>query len=168
MTSKKTSAKVKMPARIAAPAPATRRTPTSAPRSKPRISAKSAEKAQSAFSKFSLSKFATSEAPPTYVTAKRSLVDVQKGVVSKAIDTLENSPTNRAMTLALPSADIGKLLPSFNAKTGRVQLDDVLTLIQQRMGGREFYANGNPTLNRLSLEASVQQIFDNFKKEVSK
>jgi hypothetical protein len=102
------------------------------------------------------------------VTARRSLVDVRKSVVSKAIDTLESSTTNRAMTLALPSADIEKLLPSFDPKTGRVQLDDVLTLIQQRMGGREFYANGNPTLNRLSLEANVQQIFDDFKKEVSK
>lgn len=136
-------------------------------RLKSRISAKSVEKAKSAFSKFTLSKFAA-EPPPNYVTTKRSLAAAHKDIVAKTINILQNSQTNRSMTVALPPADIKKLLPSFDSTSGHVQLDDVLRLVEQGMRGREFYARGNPTLNRLSVEASAQQILNAFKKEVKK
>jgi len=138
------------------------------PRLKSGISAKSMERAKSVFSKFTLSRFAGKEAPPHYVTRTRSLPDVHKHIISKAIDMFESSPTNRAMTIALPEADMKKLLPSFDSAAGTVQLADVLQLVEPRIRGREFFATGNPTLNRLSVEASAQQIFNAFKKDVTK
>jgi hypothetical protein len=138
------------------------------PRLKLRIPPKSVEKAKSAFSNFTLSKFAGNAPPPNYVTAKRSLAAVQKQAISNAIDTLQSSTPNRAITLALPSADVKKLLPSFDAKSGSVQLSDVLGLVQQRMSGTEFFARGNPTLNRLAVEATAQQILDSFMKDLKK
>ena len=139
------------------PAPAR---PNPLPSSGPKrtLPAKSVEKAKSAFSKFTLSKFAGKEPPPNYVTKERTLTGVQRRLISNKIDTLKSSPPNRSMTLALPPGQIEKLLPSFDSKSGRVQLGDVLGAIQQRMSGTEFYARGNPTLNRLAVEANAQQI----------
>ncbi len=67
---------------------------------------------------------------------------------------------NRGMMLALPSAttQIQKLLPSFNAKRATVDLKDLMKLITKNMRGTQFYAHGNPPLNRLALQSRVQEI----------
>jgi len=77
------------------------------------------------------------------------------------------APT-RAMTIALPDATLKQLLPSLNTKAGTIDLADVLSLIQKNMGGTEFYANGNPTLNRIAVQAKVQQIINSVKQGAKK
>ena len=67
------------------------------------------------------------------------------------------------MTIALPEATIKQLLPSYDAKAGTIDLGEVMRLIQQNMRGTEFYAKGNPTLNRLAIQSQVQQIIDTVK-----
>jgi hypothetical protein len=43
-----------------------------------------------------------------------------------------------------------------------------MSLIQQNIRGTEFYASGNPTLNRLAIQSQVQQIIDNIKQDGKK
>lgn len=62
------------------------------------------------------------------------------------------------MTLALPESEVGKLLPSLNAKASTLELSDVLKIIAQHMRGTEFYANGNPVLNRLALRSRARDL----------
>jgi hypothetical protein len=76
------------------------------------------------------------------------------------------SDTPRAMTIALPAKTLSDLLPKY--ATGQVDLDDVLKLLEQNMTGTEFFANGNPTLNRLAIQAQVQQIIDDVKRGTAK
>jgi hypothetical protein len=51
--------------------------------------------------------------------------------------------------VALPDAVIAELLPSFNVAAGTVDLTELLGVLRQRMQGTDFYASGNPTLNRV-------------------
>ena len=62
------------------------------------------------------------------------------------------------MTLALPETEVQKLLPSLNAKAATIELSDVLNIIAQHMRGTEFYANGNPVLNRLALRSRAREL----------
>ena len=62
------------------------------------------------------------------------------------------------MTLALPESEVGKLLPSLNAKAATIELSDVLKIIAQHMRGTEFYATGNPVLNRLALRSRAREL----------
>jgi hypothetical protein len=62
------------------------------------------------------------------------------------------------LTIAL-SEEARKLhLPSFNAKTGTVDLKDVMSLIEKNMRGTEFICKGHPVLNRLALRMRAQEI----------
>jgi hypothetical protein len=90
-------------------------------------------------------------------------------MISQHIDNLNNADAPaRALTIALPDAAIKQLLPSLNAKQGTIDLVEVMSLIQQNMRGTEFYASGNPTLNRLAIQGQVQQIIDSVKQEAKK
>jgi hypothetical protein len=111
-----------------------------------------------------LSKFAGNPLPLNRVAAGQDPAAAQQQVISQHIDNLNNAATpTGAMTIALPDATIKQLLPSFDAKAGTIDLGEVMSLIQQNMRGTEFYANGNPTLNRLAVQSQVQQIIDSVK-----
>jgi hypothetical protein len=69
------------------------------------------------------------------------------------------------MTLALPESEVEKLLPSLNAKASTIELSDVLNIIAQHMRGTEFYANGNPVLNRLALRSRAREFIMAMKQE---
>jgi hypothetical protein len=128
------------------------------------LPAKSHAKANSAFKNFSLSKFAGNPTPSNHVPAGEKVVEVQRKVITQRVRTLSQAGTsNQAMTIAFPPATIQKLLPSFNARAATVDLNDVMTLIAKNMHGTEFYSSGNPTLNRLALQAQVRQIIDTIK-----
>jgi hypothetical protein len=127
---------------------------------------KSLAKASSVFRNFSLSKFAEKSAPSNYVRSQKNPAAVQRKLIEHQLQKLRKADTpNRGMTLALPRATIKKLLPSFNAKMATANLKDVMKLITKNMGGTEFYANGNPTLNRLALQSRVQEIVAPVKKQ---
>jgi hypothetical protein len=92
------------------------------------------------------------------------MMDTQRRVISHNLARLQGaSDTPRAMTIALPAAALSRLLPSYDANTGTVDLDDVLKLVEQNMSGTEFVAHGNPTLNRLAIQSQVQQMIDEVK-----
>ena len=128
---------------------------------------KSIARATAAFSKFSLSKFQPKSMPSNYIHSAKSpaaVQDVQRQMITKQIERVTNAETpNRGMKLALPKETLRKLLPSFDAEAATIDLDDVLKLIGQKMNGTEFYANGNPTLNRLALQSRVQEIMASVK-----
>ena len=141
----------------------------SLPRLKRPVPAASVAKAKEAFKSFSLSKFAGNATPLSHVAAGQSPADAQRRMISQHLDNLNNADTpNRGITIALPDATIKQLLPSFNAKDGTIDLGEVMTLIQKNMRGTEFYASGNPTLNRLAIQGQVQQIIDSVKQEAKK
>jgi len=133
------------------------------------VSAASIAKSKKVFENFSLSKFAGSSLPSHYVAPGQSPAEAQRKNISRHLETMNNTgaPT-RAMTIALPDATLKQLLPSLNTKAGTIDLADVLSLIQKNMGGTEFYANGNPTLNRIAVQAKVQQIINSVKQGAKK
>ena len=94
---------------------------------------------------------------------------MQRRIIKKNLKQLANSDSSaRSMTLALPPATLSKLLPSYDPKTGALDLGEIVQLLVQNMRGTELFANGNPTLRRLSVQARAQQIFKDFAKEVKK
>jgi|SRR5579859_2007938 len=128
------------------------------------IPAKSITAAKNVFAKFSLSKFAGNRTPSNYVLVGQSPTVTQRRIISQYTTGLNNGDAStRAMTIALPEATIKQLLPSYDAKAGTIDLGEVMRLIQQNMRGTEFYAKGNPTLNRLAIQSQVQQIIDTVK-----
>lgn len=127
--------------------------------------AASIARAKTAFENFSLSKFAGKSLPYNYVPAKQHPAAVQKVVILKHIDKVKNQGTsNRAMTVALPKTTIDKLLPSYDAEAGTLNLDELMELIRKNMRGTDLKAKGNPILNRLSIQNKSQQIINNIKK----
>jgi hypothetical protein len=122
-----------------------------------RVPAKSAAKAKAVFANFSLSKFAGGAPPPNYVDAGQSPTALQQQLVSNQLTQLPAAP-NRVLTVAMPDAVLKQLLPSYNPKTGTVNLDEVMNALEQNTRGAEFFANGNPTLNRLDIQSQAQEI----------
>jgi hypothetical protein len=149
--------------------PPPKRTPRSAPATRRSIPAGSRVKAAKVFKHFSLSKYAGNATPPNHVVTAQSVVSTQRRIISRQITKLGNSTSSvRGMTIALPTASLKQLLPSFNQKTNTVDLNDVIHLIQQNVRGTEFYARGNPTLNRLAVESQLQQILADVTKSARK
>lgn len=133
------------------------------------LPAASVAKAKKAFKSFSLSKFAGNATPSNYIAAGQNPAEAQRQEISRHLNLLSNPDAPpRAMTIAFPDATIKQLLPSLNAKAGTIDLGEVMTLIQKNMRGTEFYANGNPTLNRIAIQSQVQQIIDNVKQDGKK
>jgi hypothetical protein len=133
------------------------------------VPATSVANAKKAFNSFTLSKFAGNGTPSNYVAAGQSPAEAQRAKISQHLDNLSNADAPpRAMTIALPDAKLRQLLPSFNAKAGTIDLGELMSLIQQNIKGTEFYANGNPTLNRLAIQSQVQQVIDSIKQDGQK
>jgi hypothetical protein len=145
--------------------PASQSKASSAPALKRPIPAASVARAKKAFRNFSLSRFAGSGTPSNYVAAGQNPAEVQRKKITQHLENVSKADrAGQGMTIALPDAMIKKLLPSFNAKAGTIDLGEVITLVQQNMRGTEFYSNGHPTLNRLAIQSQVQQIINSVKK----
>jgi hypothetical protein len=138
------------------------------------LPAKSVAKAKKAFKKFSLSRFSkTTALPRNFVPAAQAknaaaVRLVQRKHMAHSLSTVQKVvPVNPGMSLSLPAAMIKTLLPSLKAAAGTVDLGEVIALLQSRMPGTEFYANGNPALSRLAthsqLQAQAQSIIDGIK-----
>jgi hypothetical protein len=135
------------------------------------LPAKSVAKAKKAFKNFSLSKFSKAAHPANFVPAAHvknpAVVQrVQKKHITQSLVAIRKAvPVNPGMSLSLPAAMVGELLPSLAA--GEVKLGEVLALLKSRMAGTEFYADGNPTISRLAtqsaLQTQVQSIIDAIK-----
>jgi hypothetical protein len=126
------------------------------------LPAKYWNKAGKAFEKFSLSRFTQDSRPATYVPRLKendpqAVHDVQRELITQRIKALPNADAlTPGMTLALTPAEMEKLLPSFDKDAGTIELSELLALLGQKMKGTEFYANGNPTLNRLALQSKYR------------
>jgi hypothetical protein len=113
-----------------------------------------------------LSKFAGNALPSNYVAAGQNPAEAQRQKISQHLDLLSKTDAPpRTLAIALPDAAIQQSLPSFDAKAGTIDVRDVISFIQRNMRGTEFYANGNPTLNRLAIQSQVQQIIDTVKQD---
>lgn len=141
----------------------------SAPALKRPVPAASVAKAKKAFKNFTLSRFAGNGTPSNYVPLGQNPAEAQRQIISQHLENLTSADLPaRGITIALPEDTIKKLLPSFNAETRTIDLGEVIDLIQQNLRGTEFYANGNPTLNRLGIQSQVQQIIDDIKQGAKK
>ena len=134
-----------------------------------RVPAASVAKAKAAFKNFNLSRFAGDGTPGNQVARGQSTSEVQRRVITQQLDRLNdpNTPV-RAMTIALPTATLQKVLPSLNSKVGTVELSDVVKLLESQMHGTEFYASGNATLNRLAIDSHVQAITESIKRSAKR
>jgi hypothetical protein len=131
------------------------------------VSAASAAKAKQAFKNFSLSKFAGDGMPSNHVTLGQPAASVQRRMISQQINQLNNANAPiRALTISFPEATLKQFLPSLNKQTGTIDLGELMRLVQQSMRGTEFYANGNPTLNRLAIQTQVQQLIAGVKQDI--
>jgi len=129
---------------------------------------KSIDKATRRFENFTLSRFAKDSTPSNYVphahqkaaaTGDGHVQAFQRKKIEQHLHRLRTiSTTNRGMKVALPADTIKTLLPSFDDKTRTINLDDLMTVIEQRMTGTEFFANGHPTLTRMALRARMEEI----------
>ncbi len=137
------------------------------------LPAKSLAKADKVFENFSLSKFPKRSTPPNYVVGDKhktspaahrvpsaqEVQHCQRKLIEQHLKKLRkmDSP-NRGMALSLSRSDMNAFFPSYNEKKRTLELSDVMKLISRNVRGTEFYAKGNPVLNRLALKAQVQQI----------
>lgn len=149
--------------------------PTPIPKLRPNrpLPVKSLQKAAKAFNNFSLSRFPKGETPSNYVLHAQAKVPsavnaVQRKAMTQQVDSLAaRHPANPGITVALPADVIATLLPSFNAAAGTVDLTELLGVLRKRMQGTDFYASGNPTLNRVvqdsALLSQVQAYIDAIK-----
>ena len=122
---------------------------------------RSIDRADAVFRTFSLSRFPKETESANYVNRAEGATtqSVQREVIGRQLQRLSaTDAANVGMTLALPRSTVGKLLPSLNEKASTIELSDVLKIVSQQMRGTEFYASGNPALNRLALQARAQKI----------
>jgi hypothetical protein len=125
------------------------------------IPARSVDRADSVFRSFSASRFPKGDESASYVNPAKGTTaqSVQREVIAEQLSRLSAKDTaNVGMTLALPRSAVEKLLPSINERTSTLELSDVLQIVTQHLRGTEFYANGNPALNRLALQARAREI----------
>ena len=119
------------------------------------LPAKSVQEAVNAFKNFSLSCFAKTSIPPNYVPAAQAkspsvvMTVLRKSMTAQTAKLAANPPGTPGLTVALTAASLRKLLPSLDTTTGTVQLSELLGALKQNLRGTEFYASGNPTLNRV-------------------
>jgi hypothetical protein len=125
------------------------------------LPARSIDRADSVFRPFSLSRFPKGTKSDSYVNPAEGATaqSVQREVIGRQLQRLSaTDAANVGMTLALPRSTVGELLPSLNEKASTIELSEVLKIVTQHMRGTEFYANGNPALNRLALQARAREI----------
>jgi hypothetical protein len=120
------------------------------------------DRADAVFKNFSVSKFPKGAKPASHVDPAEGPAAVhsaQRRIMSQQLSRLRamDAPDG-GMTLALPESEVGKLLPSLNSKAATIELSDLLKIIARHMRGTEFYANGNPVLNRLALRSRAREL----------
>jgi hypothetical protein len=120
------------------------------------------DRADAVFKNFSVSRFAKGAKPASHVDpadGPAAVHSAQRRIMTQQLNRLSamDAPDG-GMTLALPESEVGKLLPSLNAKAATIELSDLLKIIAQHMRGTEFYANGNPVLNRLALRSRAREL----------
>jgi hypothetical protein len=120
------------------------------------------DRADAVFKNFSMSGFPKGSKPASYVDPAEGPAVVhsaQRRIMTQQLNRLSamDAPDG-GITLALPESEVEKLLPSLNAKAATIELSDVLKIIAQHMRGTEFYANGNPVLNRLALRSRAREL----------
>jgi len=148
---------------------------------KRRLPRESVEKASTIFENFSLSKFPKDSLPPNYVHpykrdaslhhAERTkhVQEFQSNKIEQHLHKLktmaEQHPhqagkkmTIRGITVAVRKEKIHKVFPSYDKEKETVVLDDVMELIAKHTRGAEFYADGDPALNRLALLARIEKM----------
>lgn len=135
-------------------------TPSPAPNGS--LPAKSMDRADAVFKNFSVSRFPKGAKPASHVDPAHGPAAVhaaQRQIMTQQLNQLSamDAPDG-GMTLALPESEVKKLLPSLNADAATIELSDVLKIIAQHMRGTEFYANGNPVLNRLALRSRAREL----------
>jgi hypothetical protein len=145
------AAKAPAPVRAASNSPLSS---TSSSRMKRPLPAKSVEKAASAFSTFSLSRFAKGATPPNYLPHAQAknpsaVSAVQRNsMATQTVALAANPPQTLGLTVALTPKSLAASLPSLDAKANTVDLAEVIDVLRQNLRGKEFYAtSGNPTLN---------------------
>ena len=129
---------------------------------------KSIRRAEAHFANFSLSKFPKDSMPPNYVPHVKNAVaaqgiehvrNFQRKKIEQHLHKLSKADnSNRGMKLSLPKETIKKFLPSYSEKAGTIDLNEVMKVITRNMNGTEFFTKGDPTLNRLALQAQAQRI----------
>jgi hypothetical protein len=122
---------------------------------------RSVDRADSVFKSFSLSSFPKDTESVSYVNPADGATtqSVQREVIGRQLARLRAmDAASVGMTLALPRSMVEELLPSLNEKTSTIELSDVLKVVAQHMRGTEFYASGNPALNRLAVQARAREI----------
>lgn len=125
-----------------------------------KIPTKSLWNARAAFRNFSLSKFPdTSAATNNFVAKGQEVSTVQRRNQINHLKSLDAS--GRSLRIALSDGDLKQYLPSFDGKA--VVLAELMDLIQRKMLGTEFYASGDPTLVRLSVQSRVANIIQTIK-----
>ena len=135
----------------------------------------SLKKAAKAFKDFNLSRFAADSQPRNYVPthAAKDTAAVQalhRELITQQLRTLPTvDPANPGMTLALPEAQLKKLLPSYKPDSGAIDLSEMLAVLRQRMNGTDFYTNGAPPLiqsaEQSRLQTTVKGIIQSIKKQ---
>jgi len=122
---------------------------------------RSVDRADAVFRSFSLSRSPEDTESVSYVNPAEgaTVQSVQREVMGRQLEKLSaTDDANVGMTLALPRSMVEELLPSLNERTSTIELSDVLKIVAQHMRGTEFYASGNPVLNRLALQARAREI----------
>jgi hypothetical protein len=135
------------------------------------IPQKSLDRAKSRFKHFTLSRFAKDALPSNYVPPEEIAKGVHRAAGPKKVREFQNDSIRRLLTrlsgiknpnegmkIALPKAAKKQLLPSLNEKTGTVDLHELMSLIEQNTRGTQFFNKGNPVLNRLAMQARVDEI----------
>jgi len=129
------------------------------------------DRADSVFENFSVSGFSRGFKPASYVEAADGPAAVRSAhrrMMTQQLHRLSAAGIHGGgITVALPESDIATLLPSLNANNGTVELNDVLNVIAQLMRGAEFYATGDPVLNRLALQRRATELIAALKEEAA-
>ena len=125
------------------------------------LSVRSLDRAESAFRAFSLSRFPKGAKPAHYVDGADAPTAhaLHREVITQQLNRLSAKDVhNPGLTVALPRSAVAKLLPSLDEGAATLALDDVLRVVGQYLRGTELYADGNPVLNRLALQARAQEL----------
>jgi hypothetical protein len=123
---------------------------------------KSVHKATKAFKNFSLSRFPVGAVPNNFVPTGQAKVPAavhavqRKAIVRRLVSMANSSPIAApGLTVALPDKLMQSLLPSLDAAAGVVKVSELLGALRQQMRGTDFYAVGNPTLNRVVQDSAL-------------
>jgi hypothetical protein len=136
--------------------------PPPAPVAARSVPPQSQRRAAAVFKDFSASRFSGGGQPASYVDpggGPAAVSAAHRRIMARQLEQLAAADAAAGgMTLALPAAEIGRLLPSIDTDAATVDLADVLTVAAQQLRGAEFYARGNPVLNRIELRSRARAL----------